>query len=310
MKTVCIILNYNDPDTTEALVRRIRDFACLDAVLIVDNASTDGSRLRLLRLVSGRVILISSETNGGYGAGNNLGLKYAREILKARYALIANPDVEFTEECVEALVRTMEADPRIGIAAPVQINAEQEGAGASDLNPGDKSRTLTGPAAWPIRPWFYDLLESGPVCRRIFRPLLHYPESRYRKRIRGLEDGAVRVDCVPGSLLLVDTEKMAEAGGYDENVFLYEEEYILGFRMREAGHRTVLLTGEHYLHRHGASIKKSTSGLLSRQKLREESTRYYFRTYLGAGKAAMCFTEIFFAAVRTEIRLLGRFASC
>ncbi len=300
MKTVCIILNYNDADTTIALLDRIRDYKVLDAVILVDNASTDDSAARLQKKVGGKVILVTAPRNGGYGAGNNLGIRYAAEVFRADYALIANPDTEFSEECVRELAETMERRPTIGVIAPVQVTPAF-GEKAAVL--GSRENVLTGPAAWPLRPWFYDLLESGPVCRRIFRPVLHYDSWKYTGR------KLVRVDCVPGSLLMVDVQRMLACGGFDERVFLYEEEYILGQRMRASGADTVLHTGLRYLHHHGVSIGKSRSSMLARQKLREESTLYYFRNYLKASGAQLLISRLFFAAVNLETGLADLYES-
>ena len=107
MKTACIIVNYNDADTTIAQIERIRDYRSLDAVVVVDNASTDDSAARLTEYVGGKVTLLESKSNGGYGAGNNLGVRLASEMLRAEYCLIANPDAEFSDECAAALVRNM-----------------------------------------------------------------------------------------------------------------------------------------------------------------------------------------------------------
>jgi GT2 family glycosyltransferase len=112
---VCIVLNYNDADTTIEQLSRIRGYGCFDAVIVVDNHSTDDSFVRLKDCTAGHVIFLEAGRNGGYGAGNNLGLKYAREILHARYALIANPDAEFTEKCVDA------DDPCHGTASGTRV---------------------------------------------------------------------------------------------------------------------------------------------------------------------------------------------
>ena len=160
MKTVCIILNYNDADTTIALLHRIRDYRSLDGIILVDNASTDDSAARLRKEVGGKVLLAEAPENGGYGAGNNLGIRYAAGLFRADFALIANPDTEFSDDCVRTLAETMERRPSLGVIAPVQVTPAF---GEKAAVPGSRENTLTGPAAWPLRPWFYDLLESGPL---------------------------------------------------------------------------------------------------------------------------------------------------
>lgn len=296
MKTACIIVNYNDADTTIAQIKRIRDYRSLDAVVVVDNASTDGSAARLTEYVGGKVTLLESKSNGGYGAGNNLGVRLASEMLRAEYCLIANPDAEFSDECAAALVRNMEQHPELGVIAPVMVNPFLP---VKAGIPGSRENVLSGAAAWPLRPWLYDLLESGPLSRRIFTGILHYPRWRYIGR------KLVPVDCVPGSLLLVDTEKFLQAGGYDENVFLYGEEYMLGHSMRLLGYRTALLTEASFLHRHGETIRKSYRKLLERQKLREKSTMYYYKEYLGINTFQELVTKMFYAAVNLEVRLFA-----
>ena len=46
------------------------------------------------------------------------------------------------------------------------------------------------------------------------------------------------VDVVHGSMLMADLEKMISVGGYDERVFLYGEENMLGWKMRDMGWKT------------------------------------------------------------------------
>ena len=76
MSASIIILNYNNAEETAEYVERICEYKCLDHVIIVDNASTDGSAVRLKPLCTGKVELVKSGENRGYAAGNNLGLRY------------------------------------------------------------------------------------------------------------------------------------------------------------------------------------------------------------------------------------------
>ena len=114
MTIACVILNYNDAETTERLVSEIRGYACFSRILLVDNASTDDSLVRLNRLRGGNVEVLAAEKNGGYGAGNNLGVRYAVERCGATHVLIANPDVSFSEACVRKLARIFRNHPRVG----------------------------------------------------------------------------------------------------------------------------------------------------------------------------------------------------
>ena len=54
----------------------------------MDNKSTDFSFEKLKKFQTEKIRVISSEKNGGYGYGNNIGIKYAKDFLKIRYILI------------------------------------------------------------------------------------------------------------------------------------------------------------------------------------------------------------------------------
>ena len=105
-RTAAVVVNYNDSETTLAQIRRIRDYAALDRIIVVDNASTDRSLAALRAVAGGKVTVLAAKRNGGYGAGNNLGIRYAAK-KGIQYALIANPDAEFTASCLAALVAAM-----------------------------------------------------------------------------------------------------------------------------------------------------------------------------------------------------------
>ena len=82
-KTACVILNYNDASTTLDLLRKIQHYKVLNYIVIVDNCSTDDSIEKIQQYVSNNIYLLKSSSNGGYGAGNNIGIRYAYNTLKS-----------------------------------------------------------------------------------------------------------------------------------------------------------------------------------------------------------------------------------
>ena len=81
MKIACVIVNYNDAKTTIALLKQICDYKSLNHIIIVDNCSTDNSYASLKQFETNNIIVLQAEKNKGYGAGNNFGIKYAKDIL-------------------------------------------------------------------------------------------------------------------------------------------------------------------------------------------------------------------------------------
>ena len=287
MQLSCVILNYNDAETTEKLVMQIADYDVLHQIIVVDNASTDDSLERLRKLESdanasqsGKVRVISADHNGGYGSGNNLGVRCGAE-QGATHVLIANPDVVFSEQSLKAMLAVFARHPEVGI-----VTSRIRDARFPNLKNG-----------WPLRSFMRELLSMGPVSRRLLGKTFVYPDSCFAGR------SAVYVGAVHGSMLMVDTEKFLEAGGYDEGIFLYEEEQVLGRRMQNAGYRSVLLLNQHYDHEHSTSISKSFSDAMKRQRLREESTLYYMKHYLHISPLQEQIAKLWFAGIRLEMQV-------
>ena len=279
----CVILNYNDAKTTERLVRNIYAYSVLDAVVVVDNCSTDQSFKQLCavakELDKQKISVIKTKKNGGYGAGNNAGIKYSYQVLQADYVVIANPDVEFSEETIIHLLRLFKNHPTLA-AASARMKDPVYG------------RQKNG---WLLLGFWGELARSGPLCRRIFRLFLEYREEYFHKK------KAVYVDAVHGSMLMVDVLKMIQCGGFDEGVFLYQEETILGRRVLNLDYRMALLLTDSYTHHHSESISKTYQNIWERQKLRNQSAMYYYKKYLKINYIQELAAKIFFQIVHLEI---------
>lgn len=281
----CVILNYNDAETTIALVNRICGYVCLRHIIVVDNCSSDDSweRLEAIRGIH-KVITIKSEKNGGYGYGNNYGVRYAVERLGERQVLIANPDVFFSEDCLNACMQTMKCHPDCGVVAPVQLDT-------------DGKRAVQ--YAWNISPGLRTLLQSEFLLRHTLFPLPCVKVD--------FSEPEKEVDCVPGSFLLVDGEKFLQAGGYQESMFLYFEEMMLGYRMRKVGWKTLLLPQQSYLHLHAVSVRRSIPKTVTQRKIQNESLLIYLNETCGYGPVRLMIAKWFLKFCLQEEKILGRF---
>ena len=294
MKLAAVILNYNNANETIEAAKRLKNYSVIDAVIIVDNASTDNGFEAIEKFAENmnrifqeetceednfhRFIAVRSEKNGGYGAGNNLGVRYAYEVLGAEYVIIANPDVYFSEECAWKLVEALSQDDEAAVASALMEDGK-----------GGLQQT-----AWRLRGWWGELLNSGPISRRIFRRFINYGSDFFEGR------SMCEVGAVHGSLLCIDADKFLGCGGYDENIFLYCEENVLGYKMRAAGYKTLLLTDISYRHEGSTSVKKSLEDMTGRERIRQSSERYYYKNYLKAGPFKMAVTAVFQAVVLLE----------
>ncbi|EXG83648.1 putative glycosyltransferase [Clostridium sp. ASBs410] len=287
MNISCIILNYNDPETTISLVNSIVNYKILDSIVIVDNCSTDDSVSRLQAVAGGKVHLFSTERNGGYGYGNNQGIRYAYGTLHASHVLIANPDVKVTEGCIQAMKDSFLKISRLGVAAAVT----RDGTGEVALS------------SWRINGLMGDLLDTGLITRRIFARWLN---DRPELKADFEKERYVYVDAVLGSLFMADINALMECGLYDEDVFLYYEEKILGFQLKKKGYGTVLLLNQTYVHLHSVSINKNVKSILKKQAILHESKLHYYKNYLGINRFQECLVKAFLAFLMAEIWFLTK----
>jgi GT2 family glycosyltransferase len=113
-----VVVSYNARDDTLDSIRSLCSLERLSGIIVVDNASADGTDVAVEKEFPG-VELVRSPVNRGYGGGNNLG--FARALaLGADSVLVVNSDVEVTNpRFLEELVARLEADPAAGLAGPL-----------------------------------------------------------------------------------------------------------------------------------------------------------------------------------------------
>ncbi len=226
-ETALIILNYNDAETTEKLIRLVRDYAALNHIVVVDNQSTDDSYLRLKAYASEKVEVIQAEANKGYAAGNNAGARYALKKYHPEYLLIANPDVEFGEQVVEKLVQALQSSESGAVAAPI-------------VNQGYN--------VWRL-PGYLGIIEA------LFLIWFNLDKRSQKKKLIA-KGGVQPVGVVEGSFFCIKASVFEQIGGLDERTFLYCEENILAKRVNLIGKQVLALADERYDHFHSQSIKK------------------------------------------------------
>lgn len=276
-KCCCIILNYNDSNTVLKYINEIKKYKLLDKILIVDNMSSDNSVEILKPYVDEKIELFSTDYNGGYGYGNNYGVKIAKSKYDCKYAFISNPDVSVSEESMKRIIDTIIADDSVCICAPMQINGF--------------TRKKIKNCAWKLPTYKSYLLSSLFFMSRFL------DEENYEKEIS--QNNRLYVDCVPGAFLAIDVRKFLECGGYDENIFLYCEESLLGFRLKKNGYKSVLLCDTTYNHFESSSVKKSL-GNLRKQKMILKNRMYYLKNYIGITGIQIIIAKIVFLVSYVE----------
>lgn len=230
MKVAVVILNYNSSDDCRKCVSFLKrqEGAELE-LIIVDNCSQDADKVKELCLEQ-RCTFIASKENRGYNAGNNIGLRYAA-VKGYKYALIANPDMEFPQtDYVARLVEVMEKDNKIVVAGSDIIGADWK-----HQSPMYKDGNWKSSFGWITEPFkkkskdTYDFIDN-------------YKEDHYCAK-------------VSGCCLMVRMDFIERIGFFDEYPFLYCEEAILSRQVEIAGKKMYYLSSAQAVHRHIASQK-------------------------------------------------------
>lgn len=224
-----VIVNWN----TRALLG-----ACLDSIratlgkvsyeiIVVDNASTDGS-LEWLRATQPDVELIPNRENVGFARANNQALERCR----GEFALLLNSDAQLLDKTVGRLLEVMEHDARVAAAAPKLLNAD----GSFQAGPND-DLTLSGET----------LLALG--LARYFRQG-HFPGY-------GESAASGAYAWVGGTCLLLRRAAWEHIGLLDTNYFMYTEEADWCWRARQAGWTIWYEPGARALHLGGGSSRNA-----------------------------------------------------
>jgi hypothetical protein len=214
-----IVLNHNGRGFVNDAVRSLleQDTPGIE-VLVVDNASTDGSAEEIEAAFGRRVRLVRSARNLGFGGGNNLGIRQAR----GRHIVLLNNDAVAAPSFVRELVAAAEADPRIGMVA------------AKVLQLAERSVIDTvGHLLYP------DGLNRG-------RGRLERDAGQY--------DGCRTALFPSGAAALYTRRMLDDVGLFEERLFLYGDDAELGLRGRVAGWACALAPRAVAFHHYSRSV--------------------------------------------------------
>jgi len=115
-----VIVNYKTPMLCLGCLESLYegDDEATAEILVVDNASGDGSVEMFNRSSTdnnrSKTSVISSEVNGGFSAGNNIGIKQST----SDSILLLNSDTIVRPDAIDLLVQTLIDNPDVGMASP------------------------------------------------------------------------------------------------------------------------------------------------------------------------------------------------
>lgn len=210
------------------------------------------------------VSVLVSPRNGGFGYGNNLGIKVACSTRRPDYIYLMNPDAQVRSGAIAALVRFLEAHPEVGIAG-------------SSFEDRDGSE-------WPIAfrfPGLLSELNSGLNIGLVSQLLRRWETARTMTKT------PQPTDWICGASMMIRPAVFDAIGGFDENYFLYFEETDFCYRARQAGHATWYVPESRVMHIRGQSttVTDVRTGPRRLPAYWFASRRRYFCVTFGVGRA-------------------------
>ncbi len=201
-----VIVNYNTRDYTAQCVDSVlkNPPQCSYDIVVVDNASTDGSADWLAEHYP-TVQLVRSRRNTGIAGGNNLGILATA----GRYVLLLNNDTLVLPNVLDRAVGFLESHPEAG------------GVGGQLLNPDGSFQSSYVDFA-SLGQVFLITTKIGQLLRS------YYPSHGPSQQIR-------EVDWMSTAFMLFRREALNRVGLVDETFFIYSDEPDLQYRLERAG---------------------------------------------------------------------------
>jgi N-acetylglucosaminyl-diphospho-decaprenol L-rhamnosyltransferase len=297
VKLLGVVLNWRTADLTlralETLQREARSIPHA-RVVVVDNDSQDGSFEKIAAVVTARgwsdiVDVVQSGRNGGFGFGNNVGIRRGMTGNDpAELLYLLNSDATVDEGSLARLVRYMDEHPDVGIAGSA-ITFE-------DGTP--QQSCFRFPSLWSEadRATRLGVLSALLSDRLVARPL---PTTT-------TDD----VDWVAGASMMLRRSMLEQVGLFDEEFFLYYEETDLCLRAKRAGFKVAYVVEASIRHLVGGStgVKSHERSPQRMPRYMFDSRRRYFLKNHGRGTlwAANTIYALGGATFRLRVRLQGK----
>jgi GT2 family glycosyltransferase len=246
-----VIVNYRTLALTERCIASLAPMlAAADArAVVVDNNSQDGSYESLRDYCasqpeSDRLRVVQAARNGGFSAGNNIGV----EQLKSEYILLLNSDAVVQPGALDEIVEAAAAAPGAGIVTPRIVSSGGEEEVSRFRNHSPLSEFVDGAQTGPITTLFR--VAETPI----------YPD-----------DWRTLPDWVSFAAVLIRAQAIDKVGPMDEGFFLYYEDCDYCRRIRTSGFTIAFAPDAVFTHDAGGS-----TNLRASEKVQSRLPSYYY----------------------------------
>ena len=233
MDVSVIIINYNTKDLTMNCLRSVYASKTGYAyeVILVDNASSDGSVEEISQIFP-NVRIIANKENVGFGRANN----QAAEVSTGRYLYILNSDTEIEKDVIQNVVSYGDANPEAGII-------------------GNRSHFPDGRPQESVYKFPSLLSELIFFAIGIIKmgDIFLFKLNKYNDL---QPDAPLEVDVVAGFSMFIKRELYEQIGLFNERIFMFYEDNELCYRAKKTGYKNIYFPGAAIMHVNGGSVRK------------------------------------------------------
>lgn len=249
-----ILVSYNTKDLTIQAMDSVKKALSQSPnlkyeIILVDNHSTDGSHEAFLKYPD--ITYLPLDSNLGFGAGNNVGIKKANGL----YTLLLNTDVLSDNVNFENLLSYMNKHNDIG-ALTVRIELQN-----GKIDPASHRGF---PTLWRSFCYFSKLekiTSTIPILNKVFGGY-HMTQSN----LHSIHE----IDSPTGAFYVTRTHLLQSLHGFDEDFFMYGEDLDLSFRIKQKGYKII------WYPKYTAIHLKHQSGLKNNNEKRKSETHAHF----------------------------------
>lgn len=221
-------------------------------IIVVDNEGDNKLKKELSKF--NNVKYIKSNSNLGFGGGNNLGAKNSI----GKYLFFLNPDTTITKSAIQELLNFYINNNNVGIVSPLLIN--------ENLKPfsTQSKKELT-----PLNALFsFSLLRKLFIDKSIYSDPF-FKKWDYKKPIES--------ETIPGAAFMISRDLFDKINGFDENFFLYFEENDISKRVRQLGYKLFINPKSKIIHK----VAQSTVQIKDKDEIFKSSRLKYFKKHYG-----------------------------
>ncbi len=272
MRLAIVIINYRTPQLVIDCLASLQTEIIVDQhrVIVVDNASGDHSIAVLEQAITERqwsswVTLLPSPVNGGFSAGNNLGM----QALSADAYLLLNSDTIVRSGAIQSLLEALQTYPEAGLISP-------------RLEWSDGTPQIS---CFRDRSPLSELIQSaatGLITRLLGAYDVPLPVS----------DLPIEPEWTSFACVLLRRQVIEQIGLMDEGYFMYFDDIDYCRRAREAGWKIVHYPHAHIVHLRGGSGSVKTAVAARKRPpayLYASRSRYFAKFY---GKTGLWIANI------------------